>query len=41
MQHNRQRDRMYVYPAPSPDESPLFVNLDYREIKYLGAADIR
>ncbi len=41
MQHNRQRDRMYVYPALSPGGSPLFLDLDYREIKYLGAADIR
>jgi iron complex outermembrane receptor protein len=41
MQHNRRRDGLYVCPATSSDESQMYLDLDYREYKYLGAANIR
>jgi outer membrane receptor for ferrienterochelin and colicins len=41
MQHNRQRDRLYIYPGTVPGESSLYLDLDYRELKYLGKADVR
>lgn len=41
MQHNRQRDRLYIFPEAIPGESALYLDLDYRELKYLGKGDIR
>jgi outer membrane receptor for ferrienterochelin and colicins len=40
LQHERTRDRLYVFPASYFDDQPVFVDQDYRETRYIGAADL-
>lgn len=38
--YERKRDHLYVFPAGYIADKPVYMNQQYREIRYLGAADI-
>ena len=40
LQYERTRDRLYVFPPSYFDTQPVFMDQDYRETRYLGAADL-
>jgi iron complex outermembrane receptor protein len=40
LQYQRARDRLYVFPGGLLTANPVFMDQDYRETRYLGAADI-
>lgn len=40
LQHEHHRDHLYVFPADYFGEAPIYLDRDYREQRYLGAADL-
>jgi outer membrane receptor for ferrienterochelin and colicins len=40
LEHERNREQLYVYPADYLTDYEIYMDLNYREKKYLGAADI-
>jgi iron complex outermembrane receptor protein len=40
LQYERTRDRLYVFPPSYFDAQPVYMDQDYRETRYLGAADL-
>jgi outer membrane receptor for ferrienterochelin and colicins len=40
LSHDRERQRLYVYPAGFLSREPVFMDLDYRERRYLASADL-
>lgn len=40
LQHERRRDQLYVFPPSYFEDQPVFLDQDYRETRYSGAADL-
>lgn len=41
LEHRRNRDRLYVFPASYLSDEPIYMNQDYTETRYLGAAELQ
>ncbi|MBK1721136.1 TonB-dependent receptor plug domain-containing protein [Thiocystis violacea] len=41
LEHQRNREQLYVFPASYLDDEPIYMNQDYTETRYLGAAELQ